>query len=185
MPDLTLITSATVTGGSTASVTFNAIPQTYKHLMFIFKTRSNRTGGSNDRMFFNTLSSNYDNRTNFGFFNLDASNGSNFTSNSQTNSSGFYFNDTPTEGTTAGTASAFNTRVLWIANYSSTSTQKSYFYEGGFHNDVANSGYRSGWAIQTGGLFKDTAAISSITMETGEGGVFYSSGAKVWLYGLP
>ena len=162
------IATVSVGSGGSSSISFTSIPSTYTHLQVRGIARTNRA-------------------TNFDYFKI--------TANSQT--SGYSNHDLYGDGASAGaygaanqlrfepslipganqTASAFNGFVMDILDYANTNKYKTFRFFGGTDtNGAGRVGLHSSY-------FAYTSAISSITINPGEGSAF-SQYSHFALYGI-
>lgn len=187
MSSLRLVQSQTVSGGSTSSVTFSNIPQVGTHLMMTIYAKTNRTGGTNDRLYLN------DEKTGgkypmLGMYLRVYGDGA-FTNDVQNfnGAAGYdmlYLNAFPTEGHT-GNGALFSSTQIWFPNFKNNSKNKSLIWRYGFSDPSPNTGYYSATSgIFSGEWTNSSSAITSITFSTEEAGVFYTSGCKFHLYVL-
>ena len=149
----------TVTLGNTSSeIAFTNIPQDYKHLFvkLVTKSASNEEGGM---LRFNT------------------DNGSNYTSH-YTNAYGSGFNSQ--QDTTSGILygyhdnDAFNTSLIEITDYTSTSK----------YTQIIQRGGAPGGAVRFGtGSWKNTSAVTAVRLKTSAAGSF-TAGCIASLYGI-
>jgi hypothetical protein len=160
--------STTTLGSATASVTFSSIPATYTHLQ-IRAIHRNSTAATSDNWAiaeFNsdTTAANYYAHNLYGSGANPAGAGS--------SASNLYF----TSLNNNNTASAFGATVIDILDYANTNKYKTSRVLNGWD---ANG---SGFIYLNSGLWKNTAAISSITLKANTNNfVTYSSFA---LYGI-
>jgi len=157
----TAIATVTVGSGGAANIEFTSIPGTYTDLLLKASTR----GVSTDDLIvisFNGSSANQTQRYLTG-------NGSSASSNNTTNLWGV-------NNQSGTTASTFSNNEIYIPNYAG-STNKSLSLDGVTENN-ATSAYT--WLM--GGLWSQTAAITSITITTGGGNFAQYSTAT--LYGI-
>ena len=139
----------TVEVGSTGATTiaFTSIPQGYTDLKIVISARDSIAAD------FNSLTLNFNGSTaNFAAKQL-AGTGSSAISGSITNAVA------PLPGSTT-TANSFSNVEIYITNYT-TSTNKSYSWDGVLENNATGSRQ-----ILGGGLWSNTAAITSITIGT-------------------
>lgn len=158
----------TVSITSSGGFSFSNIPQNYKDLMLVCNVRhtaAQTTGYS--IMFFNgNASSGYSRIYFYGT-------GSAVTSARDTNYSQWYGIISPGASATSG---IFSSAVIHLLNYSNTNTFKTIIER----NSTDLNG--SGFSMLSGGLYRDTAAITSI----GGGAVSgtYAAGTTFTLYGI-
>jgi hypothetical protein len=144
----TFIAHAEVGTGGPASITFSSIPASYTDLAILVSARSTRAANDNSATFtFNSSTSNFSGRYLSG-------DGSTTESGTVTN----YAFQMPAANSTANT---FGSVLIYIPNYTSTTTAKSYSVDSVTENNASS-------AIQTlvAGLWNPAtqAAISSIVM---------------------
>jgi hypothetical protein len=144
-------------GSAAASVTFSSIPQTYTDLMLIII--GNAGGSTSASMRFNSdTGTNYSNTYAQG----DGSGVGNFRDvNVTSNWAGSFYNTT-----TPSTAKHS------IMNYANTTT---------FKSSIIRADYGIGFTVIAAQLWRNTAAITSITLATGAN---FSTGATFSLYGI-
>lgn len=163
-----LIASYTVDSGSTSSITFSSIPQTYNDLMFVtsLKSLSGAIAGEVVYASYNGT----DVLTNWTGIYLQGS-GSAAGSGSFPNYSANVF------GQSGGTAQAFNNGMLYIPNY--TSSQ----YKASTTNAVNENDAQLAYAAVAANLWSNTAAITSVTFTIHTGPTF-SPNSTIYLYGI-
>lgn len=169
--DYELITRTTVGAGGSSTITFSSIPNTYKHLQIRVLARSNYGGGQlTDYL---KLRYNSDSGANYSVH-VVYGNGSSVTALGFDNQSENWIQRVSASG---ATASAFGSAVVDILDYANTSKYKTMRNLGG----VDNNG--TGLTYSASGSWRNTAAISSISIEAGAGSSLdqYSSFA---LYGI-
>jgi hypothetical protein len=169
MPNtFTLIASSTVGAGGAANIDFSSIPSTYTDLCLVTSLRSSGTGGG-DAFFvyasFNGLTTNRTYRRLEGYNNGTSS-------DSGTNTA------IGIAGGTLVTSNTFNSVSLYVPNYSSTTTNKSFSADWASENNSSSS-YDLGFIA---GLWSSTAAINQITVTTSSGNLVQYSSAS--LYGI-
>ena len=158
------LATVTVPVGGAATVTFDGIPNSYKHLQIRWLARGNRAGQASDGV---NISFNGSAMTNGHYLFADGASVSAGVQNNLT---------TQIPGSTA-TASVFGAAVIDILDYANTSKNKTVRTLGGFD---ANG---SGQLAFTSTFQASTSAITSITLDdlNGTGFVQYSNFA---LYGV-
>lgn len=186
MSSLKLISTSTVSGSSTSSVTFSNIPQIASHLMLTVYAKTNRSGGSNDRFYFNGDNATDGKYPMLGMYLRVYGDGA-FTNDVQNlnGSAGYsmmYPNALPTVGHT-GNDPTFCSMQMWMPNYTNTTKYKTVMWRYGFADDSPNTGYYSA----TSGIFSaeyqnTTTGLTSITFSTEEASVYYTAGSKFSLY---
>jgi hypothetical protein len=162
---------ATVTGtGSSAVITFSSIPSTYKHLQIrgIWNTAST---GQNALVTFNgDTASNYSRHYLFG-------DGSGATATGAANTTSILMYDSFSGSISTTIPAAF---VLDIHDYSSTTKNKT--MRNLYGMDANNATYPNQGVICLGsGLWRNTAAISSVTIT---GGANFTTSSVFSLYGI-
>jgi hypothetical protein len=138
-----------------STVTFDNIPQGYTDLKIVGSIRNSAADTNTDtKVNFNSNTSGYSAKRLFG-------NGSSAGSDTQSPTNGFYFVLTG-EGTN-WTANTFSNGEIYIPNYAGA-TNKSYSGDA-----VAENNATAASAQLTAGLWSNTAAITSITLTSGNG----------------
>lgn len=176
MPTYTQIGSAvTVGAGGAASISFTSIPATYTDLLLKVSARSDRNVFSfcYMRMRLNSTTTNYTYRILQG-------DGSSASSLDQSNA-GLFSDGILVGGTTQSnnTASTFASTEVYIPNYAS-STNKSISADGATEGNTANT-----LLIMTAGLWSNSAAITSITLEPWQSIAFnFLENSTAYLYGV-
>ena len=151
-----------VGSGGAASITFSSIPDTYTDLVVKISARSTSDAF---QVKFNASTTNFTGR-------LLQGDGSSVASFSRTDNFVGYINST------SATASTFGNAEISIPNYAS-SVAKSFTVDGVTENNAAS-------ALQTiyAGLWNDTSAISSITIENLSAGFTIQEYSSATLYGI-
>ena len=170
---------ATVSGtGSTGTIVFSSIPQTYKHLQLRGVGRSTYSGGyglSYSITFNGNGSAVYDAKC----FRWDGANSQPPTSFNQTSvSSGYTHNSITTADNAVNTYGAV---ITDIPNYASTTQAKTARTISGYSGEYAAYA-GSAEIVSTETYFNDTTAISSMTLTIGGGS--WTTGTKFSLYGI-
>ena len=165
----TYVKIATVSLGSAAStISFTSIPSTYTDLLIMGSLRNSAADTNTDTVLtFNSNTSSYSGRRLAG-------NGSSASSDTQGATNGYYFSLTG-EGTN-WTASTFSNGSIYIPNYTS-SNNKSISTDA-----VAENNGTAASAQLAAGLWSNSAAITSITLTSGNGNFVQYSTAT--LYGI-
>jgi|688.fasta_scaffold1180100_2 hypothetical protein len=165
MPTTMKLIAKNVLGSTTSSVTFSDIPGTYTDLMLLLSVRSDRVTGTTDdaEILFNSSTSNFTYRA------LRGSGSAASSSSGSTNLYGIINNASTTSNT-------FSNVEIYIPNYAG-STNKS-FSVSVAHEDNASAA----WIWLEAGLWSNTAAITSITLDLTSGS--YVSGSSFFLYGI-
>jgi hypothetical protein len=162
-----LLERVTLTSAA-ASVTFDNIPQSgYTDLKVVISARKVESGGgTNLQMRFNSSTTNYSQRTLIG-------NGSSAASYSDTSEIGFmYVNDA------SQTANTFNNTEIYIPN-AFGSNNKSISIDNVVENNATASGQ-----VLTAALWADSASITSIYFQVGNGTQNFTTGCTFSLYGI-
>jgi hypothetical protein len=161
MPTNTYVALDKITlGSATNTVNFTSIPQTYTDLVLVIGS-SLSTGGGNPRLQLNSnTGTNYSQTSLYG-------NGTSAASFRISNSNHVYF------GGGSGTANTQSTTLIHLMNYSNTTTNKTVLIR---YDDVTEAAYA------TVGMFRNTAAITSIQLTTQAGN--FNSGSTFSLYGI-
>jgi hypothetical protein len=153
--------STTVLGSDTASVSFNSIPQTYKHVQIRVAARTTFTGGDLMQMRWNS-----DTAANYSYHALRGDGGSvgsiAGSSTSTMYMGRFAYNTT------------FGAWVCDVLDYSATSKYKT---------AKALSGVANFYVEMYSGSWRNTAAITGITLLSANGGNFVT-GSRFSLYGI-
>jgi hypothetical protein len=164
------IATVTVGSGGAANVEFTSIPGTYTHLQIrgIGRT-SNSVTDENVVLQFNS-----DTGTNYSLHNVFGT-GSTTGANATTNYSSSYFMRTPGA---SSTASRFGVAVCDILDYTNTNKYKTVRSLSG--HDQNGSGY----VTLMSGSWRNTAAITSITILRDSGGANLTQYSQFALYGI-
>jgi hypothetical protein len=165
-PTMTLIASNTVGSGGAPSVTFSSIPATYTDLVIKFSARDDISAQVNDNVTvsFNGSSANGTVKELYG---TGSAAGSGSLSNVKSN----YIVGA------GGTANTFSNNEIYIPNYTS-SNYKSISSDG-----VAESNVTGAFMAMEAGLWSQTAAITSITLSSGNSANF-TQYSTFYLYGI-
>lgn len=161
------IATTTLTAG-TASVTFSNIPQTYTDLVLVANIRISGTGGEGIGIRFNNDSgSNYSYTRVFASTSAVSDVGTNLTS-----TDGGYFPGSDSS------SSLFDPGIYQIMNYSNTTTNKMVItrWNNNQNPGTTHVGFNAG-------LWRSTAAITSVTLAK-DGGKTFVSGCSFTLYGI-
>jgi len=146
-------------GSTTASVTFSSIPGTYTDLVIVCGSLKYVTGDDDAFVRFNS-----DTGTNYSWTQLNG-NGSAASSNRGTSTSGI-------RSINGMSTTDVGTTIINVQNYSNTTTNK-----------TTLSRHSTGFAGAFVGLWRNTAAITSVTIiNLGAGG--FASGSTFSLYGV-
>jgi len=174
MPNTYTFISSNVLGSSAASVTFSAIPATFTDLVVRFSVRS--TGGSNTFDHIN-VTFNGDTASNYSRTYLNGD-GAAAASNRSTSASLFGMLQAA-DGATA-TSNTFSNGELYIPSY--TASQNKPISQDSAQETNATTAYR----VVNAGLWRNTAAITSIALAVGGSGgsTDFVSGSSFYLYGI-
>jgi hypothetical protein len=153
------IATFTTTTSSTTSYTFSSIPSTYTDLVLICDLKATSSNSSIVVRFNGDSASNYSNTQMYG--NASTVISQRFTSQTEGYLS---FSGFPT--------ARFATTIVNFMNYSNTTTNKTYIGRGGYSNSFVDTSV---------GLWRNTAAISSMTLFAGN---FFDTGCTLTLYGI-
>lgn len=181
MPTYKAITTTRLST-SAASITLSSIPSGYTDLLIKLSGRSTDTtaaapnGARNIQVVFNgnTTAANYSQ-----IFGGTAETGNVMTSSFNGTQSAFILYGTCTGVNAANT---FSTNEIYIPNYSSTTLQKSIWYEGGAENDTAALNGGQPYNGFVNGRFAQTEAITSVSLTPDNGN--WKDGTSVTLYGI-
>lgn len=162
-----LISTTSLTGGASASITFSSIPSTYKHLQIRFTGRSTLAAGVDNLSYtFNADSgSNYSSHSLYG-------DGGGVYSNAFTSNVAMYLPSQFAANST--TANAFSAAVIDILDYASTSKNKTVRVLQGYMGS-------SGLVSLVSNNWRSTSAVTSITFTTSANIAQYS---RFSLYGV-
>ena len=158
--------------GSSSTITFNSIPQTYKHLQLRFQGRVTFNGGGS--IYNAVIRFNSDTGANYTWHAIRGT-GSSVVAYGSTSQTKFTIDSVfPDAGTTSNT---FGTALVDIHDYTSTTKNKTNRAFSG--NDTNGAG--NVWL--TSSLWLNTNAITSITIEN-NGGWAFATGSTFALYGM-
>ena len=165
----TFVKIATVSlGSAAATISFTSIPSTYTDLLIMGSLRNSAADTNTDTVLtFNSSTSGYSGRRLAG-------NGSSASSDTQGATNGYYFALTG-EGTN-WTASTFSNGSIYIPNYTSSNNKS-------ISTDAVTENNGTAASAQlAAGLWSNSAAITSITLTSGNGNFVQYSTAT--LYGI-
>ena len=165
------IASTLVGAGGVSAVTFNDIPQTYKHLQIRGITRATGAYSTVD----GKIQFNGDSAANYAFHGLTTDGGGGTTIYSATADSAGRFARNGMPGNNL-TASVYGSYVVDILDYTSLLKFKTVRSLGGYDNNG------SGSIVFMSSLWQSTASIFSITLTTDGGSLFQHS--RFSLYGV-
>lgn len=159
--------ATTTLGSSQATVTFNSFSG-YTDLVIIVSARNTSGGGGDTSL---NMIVNSDSGANYSFTQLYG-NGSAASSNRASNTNNYGGAGRVVNG--ASTANYFAANVIQLNNYANTTTYKTFITRG----NTAES-----YAYSSVGLWRSTAAITSVTFSDG-GGANFATGSTFTLYGI-
>jgi hypothetical protein len=164
------ISTTTVGAGGSATVSFTSIPSTYKHLQIRILSRTDRASSAGDG---GLLTFNSDTGTNYAYHYIQGDGASATAGGTASNNSIIF----PRSASATQTSGIFGVGIIDILDYTNTNKYKTVRTLGG--NDANGSGIVAIFS----GLWMNTAAITSITLDqqNGPNWVQYSSFA---LYGI-
>lgn len=172
MPATYVNIATTTLGSNQSTVTFSSISNSYTDLLIKVSARSSFTGADFDNCFvrFNgDTGTNYSDRAVYAQQNAVTNSSSN-NANRQFNAGGFVI---PTAGTTAST---FSNMEIYIPNYTASSSKP--LSHSTSKIDLGTNNY----TVIDAGLWRNTAAISSITFTLGFEN--FVTGSTFYLYGI-
>ena len=166
------IQTVTVGSGGQSTISFTAIPATYKHLQLRAIARTNNTSGDSTQDYLR-LKINSDTGSNYANHSLYGD-GSSATGQAFTSQTTAYIQRIAGNGATSGVFGAF---VLDLLDYQNTNKYKTTRSLGGIDNNG------SGRIYFTSNLWMSTSAVTQIDLSAGDGSLVsqYSSFA---LYGI-
>ena len=170
-PTMTLISSQTL-GGTTASVTFSSIPQTYTDLVLRFSARCDEASISTSLLI--EFNGDYLSPTTYSdtyLYNSGGTAASGKTSNNTAMSARYSINGN------SATANTFGNGETYISNYTNTSN-KTISNFGVGENNATTAGLSAG-----SGLYRTSSAITQIALYPNNLGNFIS-GSSFYLYGI-
>jgi hypothetical protein len=164
--------SSNVLGSNTSTITFSSIPSTYTDLVLLCSVRAVYASSfSSLRAYFNGDSSALASTTRLTGDGASAS-----TSRDANISQGVFGGFTTANSSTSNT---FSSHELYIPNYLST-TSKPIWATGAHETDAATA-----YIQLNAGLWRNTSAITSITVQDFAGGVNnFAAGSSFYLYGI-
>jgi len=168
-----LIASSILSGGNSAAITFNNIPQTYTDLKLVCSVRNDRTNGTAGylNLLFNNSSSSFTGRELTGYSSAVTSGAI------STSLLSFYV------ATDAQTASTFGSLDFYIPNYASANN-KSFSHDGtNENNSGASESIYQGFVA---GLWSNTAAITRIDINAtpNTAATTFKQHSSFYLYGI-
>jgi len=168
MPSTYTLISSNVLTSSAASVTFSAIPSTYTDLVLRVSLRST-ANTLNCAIIFNSNTSSIHSGTFVYGFSTTAGSGN------ELNTSALNPQFTNSNAMTANT---FGSAELYIPNYTNSSNKPVSSINASETNSATDA-----WIMGYAGLWRGSAAITSITITSGSGGS-HVSGSSFYLYGI-
>jgi hypothetical protein len=170
MPTYQLIASTTVVTPA-YSVTMSSIPSTYTDLLIVASMRSDYSGSSEGQFLINSITS--------GTYSGKLLTGNGSSVNSYSSSSagaatwGLVINGS------ASTSNTFSNVQIYMPNYSSTTSAKSFSIEGVTENNGTSA---LTWLVASGNT--TTAAINSITFQAWQSFINFVAGTTFYIYGI-
>jgi hypothetical protein len=151
-------------GSATTTVTFSSIPGTYTDLVLVAVMKTTGTNYQPILRYNSDTGSNYSSTTVWG-------NGSTAGSNRHTSQDGIYANP----GAGIGTAGEFMPWIINIMNYANTTTYKTSVERFNNTPSIVNAGV---------GLWRNTAAITTVSLTAEAGSNDFQTGSTFSLYGI-
>jgi hypothetical protein len=171
MPNTYVEIASNVLTSTTSTITFSAIPATFTDLLLKISARANGGGNLNSLnvKFNGSTTSIYSNTNLFTYTNVGAT-------DRTTNTTNIPATDNIPDG--GATADSFSSNELYIPSYTISQNKPTSLFSVVERNSVTNFE----WLVYSGaGLYRDTAAISSIALTTGGS---FVSGSSFYLYGI-
>lgn len=156
--------ATTTLGSSQTTVTFSSISGSFTDLVLVCSMKMGASTYQPILRFNSDTGSNYSSTSLYG-------NGSSAGSARHTNQNGIYANP----GAGAGTAGNFLPWIVNIMNYANTSTYKSTVERFNNADSVVNAGV---------GLWRNTSAITSVSLTAESGSNDFQAGSTFTLYGI-
>jgi len=169
------ISTATVTSGGTATITFSSIPATYTHLQLRIYAQDNRATYAGDSCL---ITVNGDTAYNYPQHSIQGEGSA--ASATGTVTSYNALNIRNAMGSSAGPG--FAAIVVDFLDYSNTSKNKTMRFLGGHDNNGTVSGY-GGYMVLGSSLWLNTAAINSLSLRP-ETGTLWNQYSSFALYGI-
>ena len=160
-------------GTLTRTITFSSIPGTYTDLVLIANMQADQTTFNN--MNYPEVTFNGDTGSNYSATSLFARNtggGNTAVSQRNTNVTSYQL--------LANTSAVFSSNVVNIQNYSATTTFKTILHRGSGQNGTTNVD----GTIAKVGMWRNTAAITSIGIVPSQGTASFIAGSNFTLYGI-
>jgi hypothetical protein len=167
------ISTTTVSGTSTYSVTFSSIPSTYTDLVVV----ANSYWSNQDAV---GLTFNGDTGANYSVTQLVSTSGDSITSDRQTAKNNIFvgrFGTNVADGTNTANPLTYGTVLINVLNYANTTTNKTALSK---ISNYSRPPYSTGITV---GLWRSTAAITSLTITT-DGVSYIMAGSTFTLYGI-
>ena len=171
MPSTYTLISSNVLSSSAASVTFSAIPSTYTDLVVRISARTDRASQNNS--FIAVKPFNSDTGTNYSYTILTG----NGAAASTFNESNVAYSAMGYVDATTATSNTYASLELYIPSY--TASQNKPISTFGAHENNATTAYLAA----TAGLWRNTAAITGVTIDTLGQGSFIAT-SSFYLYGI-
>ncbi len=172
------IATVAVGSGGASSISFTSIPSTYKHLQIRYLARATTTVGSTSYNFakltFNSSTTGYATHYLFGT-------GSAVTAGGEANTSAFPYVYTTSAASIADT---FAVGIIDILDYENTNKNKTLRYLGGWDVNGGTGGSTAGYVMYQSGLWANTNAITSITIDGLQSSGNFAQYSHFALYGL-
>jgi hypothetical protein len=166
-----IISTVTVGAGGTSSISFSSIPNTYTDLAVLCSLRTSNTTSNYGEMIYMRLNSS---TANFSLKRLEAY-GSNVSTSNEVDGRIGRANNANSNQTT----NAFCNILIYLPNYAG-STNKPWYTDS--LNEVNNSTYNE--LFFHGGLWSNTNAINSLSLNTSESGSTFVQYTVASLYGI-
>lgn len=161
-----LISSSTISGSSTSSVTFSSIPQTYTDLVVMSSFKKTSGGAANDYLQFNN-----DTATTYYSFTIMYGAGSSYAGAYRRTSNGTPFSGIVIDDVVT---TEYNANHHHILNYTNATTFKTVIGSGGPINSAVQ---------MVAGLWRQTAAITTVKVNISDNNPWVA-GSTVSLYGV-
>lgn len=168
-PSGLILIGDTTFGSAAASFTFSSIPGTYKHLRLVAQAQSSVAAGAGIAMRFNGDSS--------AIYDVEDARAD----NTSLSGSRLLAQTSGRIGIMSGTnnAAAAAAIAVDIPNYAGASFHKSYVFSAQWRNAASNADFMHEWG---GGLWRSTAAITSITVMAESGNI--NTNSRLTLYAM-
>ena len=175
------IASATGTGSS-GTITFNSIPQTYTHLQIRMMAKSSYTGGTGPANWQAIIRPNADSSSaNYTFHQLKGNGTSATAAGSGSGAYDGVYVTSAANSNYSGYSDIYGVAIIDIHNYTSTTQNKTVRALSGNNNNLSTTGSQS--VTLNSGVWLNTAAITSLTIF--EGSIYnWLTGSTFALYGI-